>query len=255
MIDLNASVVVRAKAVEEIAAAIDVGQKLAEASRAPRTYLGASAIGHPCDRSVQLDYIKANNLPGAPEPVGDGFPPELLRIFDMGHSLEDLAITWLKGAGFDLRTRKADGRQFGFSVADGDFGGHCDGVIVGGKVEMEYPSLFEHKALGRKTWQEMAKKGLAVANPKYAIQVALYQAYLDLPNPALFMATNRDTAEIYLELVNFDASLAQASSDKAVRVITSTRAGELLPKGFAKSDHYECVRCKWRDFCWAEGAQ
>lgn len=46
-------------------------------------------------------------------------PGRTLRIFEVGHVMEDLAIRWLRLAGFDLYTRKQDGEQFGFSVAGG----------------------------------------------------------------------------------------------------------------------------------------
>ena len=54
-------------------------------------------------------------------------------------------VAWLRDAGFDLRTRKADGEQFGFSVADGRLQGHIDGVIVGGPEGFAYPALWECK--------------------------------------------------------------------------------------------------------------
>lgn len=250
MIDVNQSQALRSKAVEAIAAAVDAGLKTAQAAQTPRAYLGASAMGDECERRIQLDFIHANKLPGAPVPGGDGFSPLTLRIFGMGHTMEDLAITWLRQAGFDLRTRGQDGHQFGFAVADGQFAGHCDGVIVGGPEGMEYPALWEHKAVGRKSWQEIVKRGVVAARPGYAAQMALYQAYLDLPNPALFQATNRDTAEIHFELVPFDAQLAQTISDRAVRVIQTTRAGELLPKAFAQAEHFQCKMCRWAGFCW-----
>lgn len=56
---------------------------------------------------------------------------------------------WLRAAGFDLRTERRDGGQFGFSAAGGRLRGHFDGVIVGGgpDVGIAWPALWEHKAL------------------------------------------------------------------------------------------------------------
>lgn len=39
--------------------------------------------------------------------------------------------------------RKADGEQFGFSVADGRLQGHIDGVIVSGPEGFAYPALWD----------------------------------------------------------------------------------------------------------------
>ena len=160
-------------------------------------------------------------------------------------------VAWLRDAGFDLRTRKTDGEQFGFSVADGRLQGHIDGVIVGGPEGFAYPALWENKCLGNKSWRELEKSRLAVAKPIYAAQVAIYQAYLELhEHPALFTALNADTMEIYTEAVPFDAALAQRMSDRAVKVITATEAGELLPRAFNDSTHFECRMCAWQDRCW-----
>lgn len=99
----------------------------------------------------------------------------------------------------------------------------------------------------------MDKHRLAVAKPVYAAQVALYQADLELhEHPALFTAVNADTMEIYAELVPFDAELAQRMSDRAVKVITATEAGELLPRAFSEPSHFECRMCPWQDRCWRE---
>ena len=154
-------------------------------------------------------------------------------MFEAGHRAEDIVAAWLRAAGFDLRTERQDGRQFGFSSLDGRFRGHIDGCLVGGPVAIEYPALWENKALGASSWKEVVKKGVVLARPIYAAQIALYQAYLDLPNPALFTALNRDTFELHCELVAFDAALAQEASDRAALVVRASEAQELLPRAAA----------------------
>ena len=70
---------------------------------------------------------------------------------------------------------------------------------------MQYPFLWECKSANSKKFSEFVRKGVANANPVYAAQIALYQAYMDLTeNPALFTVMNKDTSEIYYELVPFD---------------------------------------------------
>ena len=90
-----------------------------------------------------------------------------------------------------------------------------------------------------------------VSKPVYHAQVVLYQAYLQLhENPAIFTAINADTMEIYTELVPFDAALAQRMSDRAIKVIGATDAGELLARAYHDSTHFECRMCSWQDRCW-----
>jgi hypothetical protein len=221
---------------------IDSALVEANARQAPRRYLGASILGGPCQRAIQYGYTQAK---------GEGFSGKTLRIFAAGHAFEDMTAADLRRAGFDLRTAKPDGGQYGFEAADGCLQGHIDGVLVGGPAIIAYPALWEHKALGPKSWNAVVKQGVTVAKPEYAAQMALYQAYLDLTdNPAIFTARNRDTQEIYWEAVPFAPALAQAMSDRGVNIIQASDAGETLPRGFAKRDHWICRNCQYRDPCW-----
>lgn len=232
----------------QVTALIDAGVKNKHAQQPIRQYLGASRLGIACERALQYEYAQA------PVDLGRETQGQMLRIFERGHIMEECMVQWLCAAGFDLRTRKLNGEQFGFSVIDGRLQGHVDGVIVAGPEGFAYPALWENKCLGNKSWRELEKKRLAVAKPVYAAQVALYQAYLELhEHPALFTALNADTMEIYTELVPFDASLAQRMSDRAVKVISATEAGELLPRSFADPTHFECKFCPYAKRCWQEG--
>lgn len=212
----------------------------------PREYLGASRLGASCERQLQYEYAHA------PVDHGKGFSGRLLRIFERGHRTEDMVIRWLRLAGFNLKTEDANGRQFGFSVAGGRLRGHVDGVLVGGPEGFAFPALWENKCLGAKSWRDVEKRKLAASKPVYAAQIALYQTYLELhEQPALFTAVNADTMEIYAELIPFDAALAQRMSDRAARVISATEAGELLPRSFTESTHFECKFCAWAERCWS----
>ena len=229
----------------QITALVDLGMQRLRSEEMPRDYLGASRLGVSCASALQYEFAKAPVDPGRD---ADG---RLLRIFRRGHVMEDCMVDWLRAAGFDLRTRKANGDQFGFSAAGGRLQGHIDGVIVGGPEGFTYPALWENKCLGSKSWRDLEKSGLAVSKPVYAAQVAIYQAYLELhEQPAIFTAVNADTMEIYTELVPFDAALAQRMSDRALTVISATEAGELLPRAFHDPTHFECRMCAWQDRCW-----
>ena len=171
-------------------------------------------------------------------------------------------MRWLRGAGFDLYTRKGnrpDGDQFGFSVAGGRIRGHVDGIIAAAPeaLGLNVPALWECKTMNARNWRETVSKGVAVAKPIYAAQIALYQAYMEAAvpgiatNPAVFTAINKDTAELHHELVPFDAALAQRMSDRAVRILQATDAGELLPRITRERDFHECRLCAWSNRCWA----
>jgi hypothetical protein len=252
MLDFNS----RSQTSAPVNAAIDAALVARNAATPPRSYLGGSRLGHPCERALQFEFLQA------PKDEGAGFDGRLLRIFGIGHALEDVAVDWLRAAGFDLYTRRGnrpDGEQFGFSVAGGRIRGHVDGVLAGGPAipGMAFPALWECKTMNAKSWRETSSKGVGVAKPIYAAQIAVYQAYMDAAvpgvadNPALFTAINKDTAELHHELVPFNAELAQRMSDRAVRVLRACDAGELLPRVATSPDFHECRFCPWAARCWA----
>jgi hypothetical protein len=235
--------------------AIDDALTADQAKITPRDYLGGSRLGHACERALQFEFT------ATPKDDGKDFSGQSLRIFAIGHALEDLAVAWLRQAGFDLYTRKGnrpDGGQFGFSVASGRIRGHVDGVLAAGPegFGLAVPALWECKTMNAKNWRACVKDGVIKSKPVYAAQIAVYQAYMNAQvpgisaNPALFTAINKDTAELYHELVPFDADLAQRMSDRGVRILQATDAGELLPRVANTADFFECRFCSWADRCW-----
>jgi hypothetical protein len=241
-IDLNPTAFKRADTVREIHDAVDRALVEKALKNPPRNYLGASSIGAGCERKTQLEYLGT-----APDP---DYSPEARtqRIFARGHLMEELAIGWLRDGGFDIRTRKPDGSQYGFAAADGRFRGHIDGVVMSGPG-LNTPALWEHKAVGQKSWTAISRSGVVKAKPEYADQMAVYQAYMNLTEPALFQATNCDTMEIHFELVPFDKKRAQAASDRAVAIILDSEAGAFRPKATDDPDFYLCKGCQFRRRC------
>lgn len=240
-LDFNSHTTKSDRFVELIDAAIDAKTQQQE----PRAYLGGSAIGEPCERRLQYEFTNA------PKDEGGDFTPRTRRIFYRGHQGEDWMIQWIRDAGFDLKTEGKDGKQFGFEDCDGNFKGHIDGVIVSGPTGFKYPALWENKVLGTKGFNQLKRHGVAKAYPKYAAQVATYQAYLQLAeNPAFFTALCADTMEIHLSLIPFDQQLAQHSIDKAARVLTATDHGETLPRAAESDDAFVCKFCPFKGVCW-----
>ncbi|ALI55993.1 hypothetical protein [Celeribacter marinus] len=240
---------------ERVNETIDAALTAENAARIPRDYLGGSRLGHACERALQFEITHA------PKDEGQDFSGQLLRIFAIGHGLEELAIRWLRGAGFELYTQKGnhpDGGQFGFFIADGRIRGHVDGIISAGPegFSLAAPALWECKTMNAKNWRACVKDGVTKSKPVYAAQIAVYQAYMEasVPGisaaPAVFTAINKDTAELYHELVPFDAELAQRMSDRGVRILQATDAGELLPRVAANRDFFECRFCSWAERCW-----
>ena len=212
-----------------------------------RDYLGVSSIGDDCLRKVQLQY----------EGKEAEFSASTLRTFDIGHRLEDLVAEWLKIAGFNLKTKNENGEQFGFSTAEGRIKGHVDGKIVDVSDDLKqffhrFPLLWECKTLNHKSWQETAKKGLMLTKPLYYAQVQLYMAYLELEQ-CLFTVLNKDTSELYFELIPFDSEAAQRYSDRAVQVLKATENNESMPCISSDPSFFKCKMCGFRNVCRIKG--
>jgi hypothetical protein len=215
----------------------DLIEQAEPASENYRHYLGASSISSECLRKVQYDWMV--------DPV---FPARVRDIFARGHFFEDVTRQHLIAAGF----RFAAPERLEFKAAGGLFRGHADGILMAGPPlpALRYPCLWEHKCVKNKGWRAIEHDGLTGLYAPYAGQLAIYQAYLDVTNPALFSVVNADTCERLHFLVPFDAPLAQSASDRAVAVIKATQAGELLPRITDDPSDWRCKMCGHRDRCW-----
>ncbi|GAO98029.1 hypothetical protein Cva_00672 [Caedimonas varicaedens] len=213
----------------------------------PRDYLGASRMGVTCGRALQYEYM--NTL----KDVDKGFSGRSLRIFEMGHAIEEMTREWLRQIGFTIVTHK-NGNPIGFATAGERIKGHVDGVILEAPSElrMTFPALWECKSMNSKSWNATALKGVREAHPTYAVQMAVYQAYVPglAETPALFTAVNKDTAELYHELVPFDASLAQEASDRAVQILKEAETEHLYPRITTDRTSFLCRFCAWFKTCW-----
>lgn len=238
---------------------INAGIKKRIAKRKPSNVLGAAQLGDPCMR--RLVYKRMGIEPDEP------LNAKSMRIFDIGQEMEDFlggavaetdavheraaSARWFHDAGFDLRTKGTDGRQFGWRILDNAVKGFIDGVFLGGPdIEgMHYPALWEAKALNQKGWSKIRKHGVRIGNEIYFGQMQVNMAYLDVGH-TLFTAINKNTSELYHELITFDPAVAQRLSDRALEVITAATKGELLPRVAANKDYFVCRFCNFSQRCW-----
>lgn len=224
-----------------------------------RDYLGGSRLGEECLRRLGYEFH------GTPEDPGSDPSPEILRVFQRGHDCEARMARYLRMAGFDLRTEKEDGKQFGFYAAGGKIRGHADGVIVGWTPkpelddagasslcwasDLEFPMMWENKGLNDKNFAKVKKEGLKKSKPLYYAQIQLYMAYFDVPR-ALFTIENQDTCELWAEVMELDRQAAQEASDRGVKVIQSQSPAE-LPRIGKDPGAWACSYCPFKGTCFA----
>jgi hypothetical protein len=203
-----------------------------------RGYLGASLIGDDCSRKIQFEWLTEVT-----------FSARLRSIFARGHYFEIESKQQLIEAGF----RFAPTEALEFIAVGGMMAGHADGIILRApadvRLDLDVPALWEHKALNAKNFRAVERDGLAKVFPRYAAQVALYQNFLNVLNPALVTVVNADTCERLHFTVEFDARRAQEASNRAVQVIEATRAGELLPPLDRARQDFRCRMCSHLERC------
>jgi len=216
-----------------------------------RDYLGASGIGHACERHVQYYLMSVQGTIDKKQPE-----PRILRIFDRGNVYEDRCRTWLKQAGFIFGRGS---HQKGFSDFDGQFKGHVDGILTGWQPQdivcpIPLPALWENKCLGSKYWKKVRDEHLKAYSPIYYAQVQIYMHYLKLAW-CLFCAINADTMEIYHELVPYDPTEAMLCRSRVQSTLSSISEGYMLNRISNTSAYYVCKMCDFRDVCWSAPCQ
>lgn len=226
----------------------------------PRGYLGGSRVGLECLRQLAYEYHSGKRASEAYEADPENyrrkhnFDGGILRIFALGHIVEDEVARLMRLAGFRLRTHRENGSQFGWATAtDPETGksrmrGHADGIIDDAPFALPFPLLWECKTMKASIWTQVVKVGVEKKYPVYFGQMQTYMAYMDLKN-ALFTAYNKDTSELYFELVPFDQQAAQHLTDRAVRVL-QTESPKELPRVTEDATNFKCKFCDFKGDCW-----
>jgi hypothetical protein len=220
-----------------------VERATATAAKMPRPYLGASIVGHECQRQVQYDWWCLPTLSA-----------RIQLIFDRGHAFEALARAQLIQAGFVFAPNEA----LEFVALDGAMKGHADGIIIAGPampgVYLQLPAIWECKALNAKNWRAVNANGLVRTFGRYGVQIAVYQKFLDKTNPALVTVINSDNCEILHLALPYDAERAEQAVARAEAIIAATRAGELLPRAYDSRNDWRCRVCPHTKRCWGVAA-
>lgn len=195
-----------------------------------RPHMGASLIGHNCDRYIWLTWRWALK----PE-----FKGRILRLFDTGKREESRLIEELRGIGATVWDVDPDsGDQWRVSACNGHFGGSLDGVAKGLPEAPKSPAVLEFKTHGEKSFNELLKKKVQGAKPQHYDQMTVYMGLMEIER-ALYMAVNKNTDDVYCEWVHFDKDRYAQLIARAQRLIESTTPPYRL------STDPEFFECKW----------
>jgi len=222
-------------------AAIEAAVEVAE-PRTDEAVIRASSIGDPCEARLWFKFRWAH----PPEK----FSGRMLRLFETGRVEEARMIGWLRMAGMTIAEVDPEtGRQWEIAALDGHFRGHTDGEGTGVVEAPVTPHLIECKTHNAKSFAQLVKHKVAVAKPEHVAQMQVYMHGRRLTR-ALYIAKNKDTDELHVERVRYDAAAAMMLMAKAERI----KAAHVRPPRYSDDpDYYLCRSCAAHAVC-HEGA-
>jgi hypothetical protein len=201
----------------------------------PRFHLGASTLGHHCDRWLWLNFRWA---------VIEQFEGRILRLFRRGQNEEAVVVRDLRSIGMDVQAT-------GAAQSRVDFGSHIsgsiDGIIRSGVPEApKKPHVLEIKTHSKKSFDDLEKNGVQKSKPMHWTQMQVYMYGLDIDR-ALYCAVCKDDDRIYTERVRLNKEAAEKAIARGQRIALSNRIPEPCPG--AAPDWYQCKFCPAYQFC------
>ena len=206
-----------------------------------RPHLGASLIGHACERYLWLTFrwAKAKKWPG-----------RMLRLFETGQLEEPRIVANLRRIGAQVHETAPDGKQWRVSAVGGHFGGSMDAAAVGLPEAPKTWHVLEFKTHNDKSFKELLTKGVEKSKPQHWAQMQTYMGLTGMER-AMYVAVCKNTDEIYTERVEFDPTEFAKIMARAERVIT---AAEPPLRCSNDPSWYVCKMCDFHSLCHGEEA-
>lgn len=204
-----------------------------------RPHLGASQLGHPCDRFLWLSLRHV----AVPESSKNG---RVLRLFDSGNLQEPRLLKDLSNIGVTVVGTQFNFRDNKCSIISGS----CDGIAFGFE---EYPNenvLLEFKTSNTKNFNRLKDHGVKSDKFVHYVQMNIYMHWANLKH-ALYIVVCKETDEIYTEWVNYDDDCANIYLNRARKIVMATDIPEKLRdnKGRVNVNQFNCRFCDCRFVC------
>lgn len=199
----------------------------------PRYHLGASQLGHPCDRWLWLSFRWA---------IIQKFDGRLLRLFRRGKNEEAVIISDLRNIGMKV---KANVSQEWVNF-DSHISGSIDAIIEYGVPEAPTkPHIAEFKTHSKKSFDELVKNGVEKAKFEHFVQMQIYM-YGKKIDRALYYAICKDNDEIYTERLSLDKAIAEKYINRGKAI---TMSDNMPPPLSEDASWYQCKFCAAHSFC------
>jgi hypothetical protein len=198
---------------------------LAKQSDEPRNYIGASAIGNPCERAIWY---------GLNKPESKFIDPKLKLTFEIGKRLESLLLDILSHS-FALFNSEFKEKTYPL------FKGTIDAIF---RInDQDY--ILEIKSANDSSFNIFKKKGVRLWYPEYYDQIQSYMGMSGI-HRCYLLAINKNTSELHDELIIFDEQRYESLVSKAIRIGDSICEPERINNS---ASFFRCKMCHFRDVC------
>ena len=183
---------------------------------------------------------------GIPVDPGREFKGRILRVFRLGHIIEDEVIDLInKIPGYQVSCQQ-------MTVGRDLFIGHIDGILIWTKPGRSTPtkSLLEIKSCNDKRFSLLKDVGYETWSPAYAAQLQAYMYFIDEVDDAVVAVYNKNTSEIHWERIVQDPAVGEQLVHESSVVTEDSEYPVPRPE---QATSQGCKYCKWCDrnkWCW-----
>lgn len=204
-----------------------------------RSHLGASLVGTKCARAIWYGFHWATK---------SDFSGRILRLFNRGHLEEARFIAMLQTIGVHVVQADENGNQYRISGANGHYGGSGDGVAFGiPDLSPGMWALLEFKTHNDASFKKLKEDGVRSAKFEHYVQMQQYMKKMGL-GASLYMAVNKNTDELYGEIIPLDTPVADQFIDRGEKIVWLKRAPEKLGNP-PSPGNFDCKWCDHRPIC------
>jgi len=199
-----------------------------------RPHMGASLLGHECERYLWLSFRWA---------VKEKVSGRVKRIFRRGQNEEAIVISDLRNIGMDIQNTGANQSRV---LLGGHVSGSVDGIIRSGVPEApKTPHILEIKTTNQKGYDALVKDGVKKAKFQHFVQMQCYMHGMKLTR-ALYVAVNKNDDSLYTERVEYDKAIAEMYINKGQFLSLN----EDMPRKLSEDKtFFICKMCSMNDFC------
>lgn len=201
-----------------------------------RTHLGASQIGHPCERKIWYDFRLVK------KPKFDG---KTLRIFKTGDLEEWRVLNDLTNIGITFKVPENVKQHRFVDEKNVWFSGCVDGIGIGFPENRCVWHIIEIKSANNANFKKIRENGVIAAKPEHYAQMQCYMGWSGIKNAA-YIVVNKNSDDILIEFVDFDPDVFSKLRERATRIVSASKPPELSS---GVPSWLWCRYCQYIDIC------